>query len=185
MKILYQEADLNLADHALIEIDSSKWANLRVDIHTVNIQGVTFSSFDEYAVEEVTEGLKLYCWHGPRFDYDNQTVLTGNHGHIWTFRPLFKDPLHGGAYNTNQTHETYFEPDDRSFNLPLAQNETRREWDDFDMPKSKFVKTGVSSHDDDAIYESARLNNRIEGWRGWTDGIPAEDVENDCVKSNV
>ena len=76
MKILIQELDLNSPEY--VAIDSSDWASLSIRIQTVNIQGVPCTGFEEYALEEMADGsVKLYFWHGPRWDYDDGKTLTG------------------------------------------------------------------------------------------------------------
>lgn len=178
MKIQVQWASLTPADYE--DYDSADWSRLpNRRIQSVNIQGVAFDSFEEYALEDIADGgVNLYAWHPPRPDYPGGE-MTESHGHKWTFYPLAPDPLLGGAINTRQAKTTFYEPTDRRiWDQPLAGIETRRTFAEFTMP-SGLVKRGVETDfgADGYLSEQAHMAARqTKGWRAWTEGLFGEEV---------
>jgi hypothetical protein len=174
MKILVQWALPTPEDWQ--ELDSSQWSKLpkgpvpsdilsvtdttKQWIHGINIQGVLFSGFDHYAIENITGGIVVSCWNDDTVDWV---------GDFFAVEWMFLEPaldVNINKINTRQTCKFYAENQERrDFNLGIVECEGVFLWSEFKAPPANVTRHGVWVTDilnEDLI--SAQSNH---GWKEW------------------
>lgn len=132
----------------------------------VNVQGVSFSDYDHYAVEDLSDnGMRLTAW----WDDPIWWPLGVREVHAWTFLPLAPDPSVGGQLNTRISWIVYADPARlavlQAGEVPPPEGQYRpfSEWPGV-PPLS--VKHGI--HVSDAMAAAHRAARTEHGWREWT-----------------
>lgn len=177
--------------HDYVEMDSSDWAALPTKpvpvggesldegegwVADLVVQGVSFAGADHYAVEDLPGGaLRVTTWTDDPDDYPQDQFWAD----VWTFLPLAPDPLLGGAWNTRQSHVWYARPwNRRKFDGVSVDFEIRR-LREFSPPPDAVVRHGISAPT--GLYQRIERRRSFHGWREWTDGVPADLVEEGAV----
>jgi hypothetical protein len=189
MKLLVQWATSEAADWH--ELDSADWpatpakplpiGDDPIDagpgwVTALNVQGVIFTSFDHYAVEEIADGgIRVTVWNDDpddqvlervrRVQPDQGPFPAGYYGHVWTFLPLAPDPAYGGALNTRQTFTYYAESDQPVWEHARSVGLIPRPWPELRRPPAHIVRHGV-------WLTSALMARHVErqtlhGWQEW------------------
>lgn len=148
---------------------------------SVCIQGITFSGFDRYYVEDLDDesgGVRVTCVN----DNPNDWPAGHKHAHVWTLWPLASDPTLGGAMNTRQ-FRLYYTEDDRRALLPSSvQNTVFRKWSDFQEPDRAKCIHGVMVNDG-LLHAHHQARATAMDWRDWTEHLPdSEKDENGKLK---
>lgn len=181
MRVLIQWTRDRAADWSTV--DSADWGRSAVKAEPVGgetlddiegwifglcIQGVVFTGFDHYHVEDVdAETARVSAWNDDPDDWADQ-----KHARVWTFRNLAADAAMGGAINTRQTQVRYAES---GANMPGALP-----WADFTAP-TRDVRHGIWTTDTTADeHDDARSQ---ANWRSWIEGLDASELdENGLLK---
>lgn len=193
MKFLLQTTRANPADWE--EYESSDWRALTKKVaptpqdnlddapgwcHGINVQGVVLQA-DHYHVESLPSG-------GVRVTIINDDPIDWpagfRHARVWDFETVAPDPALGDAYNTRQTQTVYSENSIKPIlekNAPL-ENTTFLNWAQFTPPPSDDLMHGKQVTD--AHHTKHKTNRGRRGWRTFTEGVPAEDVQDGKVKQN-
>jgi hypothetical protein len=183
MKILVQWAQSTPTDWAAY--DSSEWPllakrpepkqNDAADaspgwVNAICVQGVVFQA-DHYHVENFANGnVRVTTWNDDPDDWRT----TEYHGREILFAPLQPDTRFGGAYNTKQTWVTYA-ADRAGWQAAGKQGNTElREWAWFQAPQ-RDVAHGIWL--DDALNAQHEAARSLRGWREWTEGVPADQLD--------
>ncbi len=166
MRVLYQPAITPIGDW--LEVDAADWGALLADpVNAVNIQGVIFEG-DHYAVEPITDGLRLYCWNDDPGDFTPDQY----HGAVWEFLLLAPDDRFQGRFNTRQTCISYVAV---AFpRIEASENETLALWSDFVAPSADITREGIWLADD--VYQDSVDIRSLHGWREWTEDVPIEKI---------
>lgn len=213
MKVLVQWSKAGPGDWE--EVDSSAWAGLPsrpvpaggelIDdapgwVTALNVQGVEFTGYDHYAVEELADGsggIRIIVWNDDPEDQDLAAVRRirqdqgpfprGFYGQVWTFFPLAPDPALGGVWNTQQTCEWFAEAGEVSEyfsgRLPGFPSEPPipvRPWGELPVPASASVRHGVWMPP--GLMDAHLRAQSRRGWREWTEGVPASELSGGRVR---
>lgn len=172
MKIYVQWSQVTPRDWELI--DSAEWPNItkgpvpcggevlteeKLWVHSVNVQGVEFHSFDHYAFYEN----KVFAW------CDDPDGWLGDYwGQVWTFNDPCPDPKIGGRINTKQSFIIYAETVKRRKQV-RAQNidiiEDVKTFDEFPYIDEEYVGHGIFV--EDSLNEEHLACRSTHGWREW------------------
>lgn len=174
MKILVQWAKSTPEDW--YELDSSQWSKLpqrpvpstllsTVDttegwIHGLNIQGLVFNGFDHYAVQEITDGIRVTSWND-----DDDDWLNDHWALVWDLL----EPAHDvkiNNVNTRQAITIYAEKQERlDIYADVVECVGRLPWKDFKAPPTNVIRHGVwveETLNDNLIAAQTR-----HGWTEW------------------
>jgi len=188
MKVLVQWAKKTPDASPWVESSSSAWAslpdlgdptpsnNLTTEepgwVNTVNVQGVQFRGDDHIAIVELGAGVvQVSVWSDDARDFP-----VGNRvASVWTFRELAPDSEMGGAYNTRQTQDIYREDATDTANVPAGA--TLHPWSEFVIPDAADTRHGKMMSSALLTEHNALAKAHPRGWREWTDGLPAEEID--------
>lgn len=176
MRVLFQPTQQ--APEGWRTTDSALWSGLeRFTCHALCVQGVTFDGADHYSVQPLARGgIRVAVWYDDPDDWPP--------GHRWarvvTFRPVRPDPdpRFGGAFNTRQTHQLYFEPEaGRIIRAAYAGNPsvTFHRWATFDP--SAWAAPMPGQWVSEVHHEAHRALQAPEGWRTWVEGLAAAELD--------
>lgn len=143
-------------------------------INAVNVQGVVFEGYDHYAIEPITNGVRVYVWNDDPDDFTSDQY----HGSVWEFLSLAVDIQVGGLFNTRQTFTSYV-PLTNPRAVP-SENETLTPWSDFVPPSASITRHGIWTTN--SIYDASKIARTAHGWREWTAGVPAGQIVNGEVR---
>lgn len=152
-------------------------------INAIIVHGLEFSGYDHYAVEDQPDGsVKVTVWNDDPADWpDNKFAQE------WLFYPLIRDARIGLRWNTLQYCTRYAEAaaDANAWRAANAVTNngdpvTIRRWNQFAPPAEALARHGIWLTD--TLYNQHRdvINqapSRVTSWRSWTDGVDAEDVD--------
>jgi len=159
-------------------------------VTAVNVQGLTLSGYDHYAVEDLPSGgVRISAWNDDPDDYPESEWFAES----WTCEPLCSDSSLGGAINTRQKREVFCGPAGSPgaahrahYDTTPRQGTTVRDWADWVEPAAELVKHGVwLSAEDHEAHVAARS---AKGWRDaeWTDHLdPSECDETGRLKGQA
>jgi hypothetical protein len=149
-------------------------------IHSVNVQGMTFKSFDHYHFAALPDsGLQLTAWN------DDPDDFSGNeYAYVYTFRKAFIDPTEGNCWNVRQTRVVYTTQGQRDRltknGRVTIQGTEFRDWSEFVPPAGKIFH-GIWCTDE--LHEAHVAKQILHGWREWT--APARTLSQGPRHSNV
>jgi hypothetical protein len=126
-------------------------------IYDLIVDGVTFGSYDHYAVEPAPgNGIKVTVWND---DIEDGWEPIGS---VWVFRPHRRDPKHG-QWTTNQTVVRYGYPEIETYSS--GGKVEYRPWSEFPMPDEAVVRHGIWLDED--LFRAHWNKQRPYGWQEW------------------
>jgi nitrite reductase/ring-hydroxylating ferredoxin subunit len=148
-------------------------------LNTMNIQGVNCHGFDHIYVADDGDDCVVTLWNDDTDDWLDQ-----QHAHVIRFRPLAPRQDLGGAINPYQTRTVYTTPQHRGRILRASGGRPPvgwelKDWGDFVAPSGQILH-GIWM--DDAKYYAHHAACTHHGWREWTEGCPASEVENGKIR---
>jgi hypothetical protein len=155
-------------------VDSAEWPNFpkgpvptdnetvteaRLWVHSINVQGVVFHSFDHYAIINNT----VAVWND-----DDDGWKDDHWGMIWKFNDPCSDPRIGGRINTKQSYILYAESEERreatrKKNIDILTH--IRPFTDFPYIAQKYIGHGIAV--EDQLNEEHLACRSSHGWREW------------------
>jgi hypothetical protein len=128
-------------------------------VHSINVQGMVFHSFDHYAIIYNT----IAVWNDDPEDWQNDYW-----GQVWTFLDPAPDPRIGGRINTRQSFIYYCESNERAEEIKLQNIDILdgiKDFSEFPIIDQRYVGHGIWMSDElNEAHMSCRSNH---GWREW------------------
>ena len=132
-------------------------------VHSLNVQGVTFSGDDHYAVEPISGGLRVTTWNDDPVDYPVGT----RSAKVYEFLSPAPDARFGGQLNTRQTLTVFDERSPSPWEGVEASGGpvVVRPWSEFVPPAASVTRHGIWLPD--VLNEQHRAVQSPHGWPEW------------------
>lgn len=143
--------------------------------HYICVQGVSFTANHYHVSDGPSGSLVVTVWN------DDPAIFAAGYrfARVWTFQITAPDALFGGLWNTRQNQVIYAEDDARTQLLAAgADPSILKPWGDFVAPTTNVLHGPAMNGATMAGHAAVRV---AEGWRSWTEGVPAAALEEGLI----
>lgn len=143
--------------------------------HYICVQGIGFTANHYHISDGPSGSLVVTVWND-----DPGTFPAGSRfARVWTFQTAAPDAVFGGRWNTRQSQVIYAE-DDASTQLLAAGADPAilKPWGEFVAPTTNVLHGPAMDATDTTDHAAVRV---AEGWRSWTEGVPAEALDEGLI----